>query len=80
MLFLAIVQLAMKIYVQKHKDLLVPGTNYIRGFIGSKIIVVLLVVAIVIATVFSSIGLWALMLLWTTPLWVKPVQKLQRSQ
>jgi len=80
MLFLAIVQLAMKVYVQKHTVLLAPGTNYIRGFIGSQIIVVLLVVAIVIATVFSSIGLWALMLLWTTPLWVKPVQKLQASK
>ena len=67
MLFLAIVQLAMKIYVNKHKDLLAPGTDYIRGFIGSQIIVVLLVVAIVIATVFSDIGLWALMLLWLTP-------------
>ena len=80
MLYLAIIQLAMKIYVHKHKELLVPGTEYIRGFIGSQIIVVLLIVILLIATIFRDIGLWALMLLWTTPLWVKPVQKLQRSQ
>ena len=79
MLFLAVIQLAMKIYVLKHKDLLTTGTVSIRGFLGSQIIVVLLVVAIIIGSVFPNIGLWALMLLWTTPLWVKPVKKLQRS-
>jgi hypothetical protein len=79
MLFLAVIQLAMKMYVLKHKELLATGTVSIRGFLGSQIIVVLLVVAIIIGSLFPSIGLWALMLLWTTPLWVKPLKKLHRS-
>lgn len=79
MLFLAVIQLAMKMYVLKHKNLLTTGTVSIRGFIGSQIIVVLLLVAIIVGSLVPSIGLWALMLLWTTPVWVKPVQRLQRS-
>jgi uncharacterized membrane protein len=79
MLFLAVVQLAMKSYALNHKNLLTAGTLHIRGYIGSQIIVVLLVVAIIIGSVFPNIGLWALMLLWTTPLWVKPIKKLRRD-
>jgi len=79
MLFLAVIQLAMKMYVLKHKDLLTAGTVSIRGFLGSQIIVVLLVVAIIVGSLIPSIGLWALMLLWTTPVWVKPLKKFQRS-
>lgn len=79
MLFLAFIQLAMKIYVLKHRDLLTTGTVSIHGFIGSQIIVGILIVAIAIAALFPNIGLWALLLLWTTPLFVKPVKKLQRT-
>jgi uncharacterized membrane protein len=79
MLFLAIIQLAMKLYVNKHKNLLSSGTLAVRGFIGSQIIVGLLIVAIIIAVIFPNIGLWTLLLLWSTPLFVKPVKKLQRS-
>ena len=78
MLYLAMVQLAMKMYVLKHKDLLAERTIAIRGYVGSQIIVVLLLIAIIIAAVFPSIGLWALTLLWATPLFVAPVKKLQR--
>ena len=79
MLYLAIIQLAMKMYVLKHKDLLAEGTIALRGYIGSQIIVVLLFIAVIIAAVFPNIGLWALTLLWATPLFVAPVKKLQRS-
>jgi uncharacterized membrane protein len=79
MLYLAIIQLAMKMYVLKHKDLLAEGTISIRGYIGSQIIVVLLFLAIVIAAVFPNIGLWALTILWATPLFVAPVTTLPRS-
>lgn len=79
MLFLAIIQLAMKVYVLKHKELLVPGTSSVSGYIGSQIIVGLLIIALLVASVFPSVGMWALLLLWTTPLFVIPVMKLQRS-
>ena len=65
MLYLAIIQLAMKMYVLKHKTWLTAETILFRGYIGSQIIVVLLLIAIVIAAVFPNIGLWALTLLWT---------------
>ncbi|MEY2699058.1 MAG: hypothetical protein RL720_1014 [Actinomycetota bacterium] len=79
MLYLAIIQLAMKMYVNKHKNLLTSGFVSVRGYVGSQIIVGLLVLALIIAAVFPNIGLWALLLLWTTPLFVKPVKKLQRT-
>jgi uncharacterized membrane protein len=79
MLLLAIIQLAMKVYVLKHRELLTPGTLSLRGYIGSQIIVGLLVLALIIASVFPNIGLWALLLLWTTPVFVKPMKKLQRT-
>lgn len=79
MLYLAIIQLAMKMYVNKHRNLLTSGFVSVRGYVGSQIIVGLLIVALIIAAIFPNIGMWTLLLLWTTPLFVKPVKKLQRT-
>lgn len=79
MLYLSIIQLAMKLYVLKHRDLLLGETIDARGFVGSQIIVVFLIAALTIAAVFPSVGLWALLLLWTTPICVKPIMKLRRT-
>ena len=79
MLFLAIIQLVMKVYVLKHSELLEEGTTSVRGYVGSQIIVALLVVALLIAAFAPHIGMWALLVLWFTPVLVKPVLRMKKS-
>lgn len=79
MLFLAFIQLVMKVYVLKHSELLEVGTTSIRGYVGSQIIVVLLIVALLIAAFAPHIGMWSLLVLWLTPFLVKPVLRMKKS-
>lgn len=56
MLYFSVVQSSMKIYVQKHKELLTKGTVHVRNYIGSQITVGILFVAILVAAVFPAMG------------------------
>jgi uncharacterized membrane protein len=75
MLFISVMQMWMNLYVLKHRGLMSNEEQPLAGVIASKVISFLLVVAIVIALLFPDIGLWALLLLWTTPLLVILLKK-----
>lgn len=79
MLFISVMQMWMNLYVLKHRGLMSDEEQPLAGVIASKVISFLLVVAIVIALLFPDIGLWALLLLWTTPLLVILVKKRTRT-
>lgn len=80
MLLIALTQLGMKLHVRKRPDLLAGDSTGLRGLIGSEVVSALLGVSIVIAIAFPRIGLYALMLLWLTPLGVKIVRKRQAAR
>lgn len=70
MLFISVLQMLMNLYVLNHTEFLNDSGKRLAGVVSSQIISALLVVAIVVAVLFPQIGLWALLLLWTTPLFV----------
>lgn len=75
MLFISVMQMWMNLYVLKHRGLMARDEQPLTGVITSQVISFILVVAIAIALLFPTIGLWALLLLWTTPLLVIVIQK-----
>lgn len=67
MLVIAITQLWMKLHIRKHPQLLTHPERGLTGLVGAEVVTALLVVSIVIAVSLPKVGLWALMLLWLTP-------------